>query len=131
MNIIRQGYYQEMPHGEPTDPSIKESVGKEHSQAMIEKICAYLDSGIPVVVCAGVVTDILHPERGPAGSPTSMTDGRWMWPGDLSYYVRNYKLKISDEFIETMEQNNWRVPITADEIDYETLTIDGQPLFQE
>ena len=131
MNIKRIGYFKEMPHGEPSDPSIKDFIGKEQSKTVIEKICSYLDSGIPVVACAGIAPDVIHPEKGSAGAPTSMTDGTWMWPGDLSYYVKNYGLGLSADFIESMEKNDWIIRLTPEELDYETLTIDGIPLFQE
>ncbi|MBE7071465.1 MAG: hypothetical protein E7383_01780 [Ruminococcaceae bacterium] len=124
MNIISQGYYKEMPHGEPTNPSIMDFIGKE-DKSLIDNICSYLESGVPLATTPGVVDDIINPDRGVIGTPTALTDGTWVWPGDLSYYVKTYKLKLSDEFIQTMKDNNWKIPITLEDIDLDSLTIDG------
>lgn len=128
MNIISQGYYKEMPHGEPTNPSIMDFVGKE-DKSIIDKICSYLESGVVLATTPGVVNDVINPDKGAIGTPTALTDGIWVWPGDLSYYVKNYKLKLSDEFIQTMKENNWKVPITLDDINLDSLTIDGTSPF--
>ena len=42
MNLIRQGYYKEMPYAEDTDPSILDFIGKANLEE-IESICAYLN----------------------------------------------------------------------------------------
>ena len=39
--------------------------------------------------------------------------------------MRNYKLKLPDEFIDTMRKNNWMVPISSDNLDSDSLEIDG------
>lgn len=128
MNITSQGYYKEMPHGNPEGPSIKDFIGKE-DRSLIDKICAYLQAGIPLAVTPGVVEDVICPQKGIAGSPSSFTDGTWVWPGDLSYYVKNYQLKLPDEFIHSMIEHDWAIPITPEEIDLDNLKIDGKAIF--
>lgn len=128
-NLRRTGFFREMPHGEVSDPSIMTYIGKSsYSAESKKKICHYLDSGITLIACFGLSSDIIHPERGFAGCPGTMTDGIWVWPGDLSYYVAQYSLKLNDEFLKTMAQNNWQIPITEDALDYNSITIDGVPL---
>ena len=56
---------------------------------------------------------------------TSYTDGEWLWPGDLSYYVRKYALKLPEEFVETMQKNEWKVSFELNEEDCSTIEIDG------
>jgi len=128
MNLITIGYYNEMPHGNPTDPSIKDCIGKE-DRSLVSKISAYLSSGIPLAVAPGIVNDVIDPDKGIAGTPTAYTDGTWVWPGDLAYYVTNYRLKLPDEFTGTMQNNNWTIPIKLEDIDFDSLTINGKPLF--
>ncbi len=128
MNLTTQGYYKEMPHGEPTNPSIKEFIGKE-DVSMVDKIYSYLTSGVPLAATPGIVNDVINPDKGIAGSPSAFTDGTWIWPGDLAYYVKNYRLKLSDEFIKTMVDNDWSIPIKLEDIDFDSLTIDGKPIF--
>ena len=120
MILFRQGYFKEMPHGEETDPSIKDFINK--SVAQKEEICNYLNNGMVLAACGKVEKDILHPERGIAGTPDDMTDGKWIWPGDLSYYVENYDLQLPDEFIEYMKKMEWKIPEEIN-IDFENLEV--------
>lgn len=130
MNIIRQGYFKEMPHGTDTDPSIMDFIGKA-DPTLIERIIKYLDTGIGIIICAGSVDDIIDPKKGVAGVPSVFTDGKWFWPGDLAYYVKNYKVALSDKFIATMKQNKWKNPITYDELNFEDLSMDGEFIFKD
>ena len=128
MNIKTQGYFKEMPHGNSACPSIKEYINKG-DRTLIEKICNYLSSGVAIAATPGIVNDVIDPDKGVAGSPTALTDGTWVWPGDLAYYVKNYRLKIADEFIKTMQDNNWTIQLKLEDIDFDTLSIDDKSVF--
>ena len=127
MNIKSTGYFREMIDGNPTDPSIKDYIGKGIDYP-IDKICAYLDSGLPLIVSPGLVLDVIDESKGDAGSPSILTDGKWAWSGVLSYYVKNYILMLDSDFIDTMISNDWRIPIKEDELDYSNILLDGSPI---
>ena len=116
-----------MLDGSPSDPSIRDFINKGDKN-YIENICAYLDGGLPLIVTPGVAVDIIDENKGIAGSPSVLTDGRWAWSGVLSYYVRNYNLKLDSAFIETIKSNNWVIPIREGELDYSSILLDGTPL---
>lgn len=124
MNLIRQGYYKEMPFAEETDPSIKDSLEKGNP-GEISNICSYLNSGIVLITCCGTSTDVINPDNGIAGTPSVMTDGKWVWPGDLDYYVKNYKLGLNPEFVSDMRNSDWNVKIKESELDFNSIEIDG------
>ncbi|MCF0136656.1 MAG: hypothetical protein HUJ69_09605 [Lachnospiraceae bacterium] len=130
MNLIRQGYYKEMPYAEYADSSILDFIGKANPEE-IEKICGYLNSGIVLITCCGTSTDVIRPENGIAGTPSVLTDGKWVWPGDLGYYVRNYRLALAPEFISDMRDTNWTLNLKETDVDYSTLEIEGKKLFEE
>lgn len=130
MRLKSVGYFKEMPHGVNSKDSIYDYINKEKASD-IKKICAYLDGGIELIVSPGVVEDVINPERGTAGVTSTYTDGVWLWPGDLSYYVRNYKLKLPEEFIKTMQQNDWKVRIKIEDLDFSNIEVDGIKLFNE
>lgn len=130
MNLKRQGYFKEMPHGEDTDPSIIPYINKADSSE-ITNICAYLDSGIPLITCCGVSFDVIKPENGISGTPTVFSDGKWVWPGDLSYYVKNYALALDSAFVEDMREKGWHIDLSESDIDFKSITIDGKRLFDE
>jgi hypothetical protein len=48
------------------------------------------------------------------------SDGVWVWPNLLEYYVREYHLRIPDEFVRHMAARNWRPP-QPDELDFESI----------
>ncbi len=121
MKLKRQGFYKEMPHGDKNDPSILQFI-REKGEIEEERIYQYLKEGIVLISCGGVVEDIINPYNGIVGCPDMLTDGIWLWPGDLAYYVKKYHLKIDKDFIKTMRNNNWHIryiPI----IDYDNLDI--------
>lgn len=124
MNVKTVGYYKEMPHRIETTDSIYDFINKE-KQERIKSICKYLDSGLELIVSPGVTEDIIEPLNGNAGTTSTFTDGIWLWPGDLSYYVRNYRLKLPDDFITTMKNNNWKVNISLDDLNFEEMIVDG------
>ncbi|MBQ6637803.1 MAG: hypothetical protein IJH82_04020 [Lachnospiraceae bacterium] len=124
MKVNTVGYYKEMSEVKADANSIFDYIHKEEPEN-IEKICKYLDSGVALIVVPGVTEDVISPEKGNAGVASEYTDGTWLWRGDLSYYVRNYRLKLPDEFIDTMRKNNWMVPISSDNLDSDSLEIDG------
>ncbi len=127
MNLIRQGYYREMPYAEDTDPSILDSIGKSNPEE-IDNICSYLNSGIVLITCCGTSTDVIKPENGIAGTPSVMTDGTWVWPGDLSYYVKNYQLALSPEFVSDMRIKNWTIAMKDTDVDFTSVEIEGKKL---
>ena len=119
MILKRQGYYKEMPHGDDTDQSIFFFFYKKIDNK--DKICNYLRNGYVLAACGSVVKDIICPEKGVIGSPDDITDGTWIWPADLVYYVENYDLQLDEEFIKHMAKQSWSVPedliIDEDDID--------------
>ena len=127
MNLTSVGYFREMLDGNPTDPSIKDYVNKG-AGFPIDKICEYLDSGLPLIVSPGLVSDVIDESKGNAGSPSIFTDGKWAWSGVLSYYVKNYNLQLDSDFIDTMISNGWMIPIHENELDYSSILLDGIPL---
>ena len=109
MKYKRTGFFREMPHGDGNDPSIKEAMNCLKSDQNVDDICDYLDAGKILVICCGSCIDVIDPKKGIAGTPSLLTDGVWVWPGDLSYYVRNYHVAIDAAFVEHMRSSNWTI----------------------
>ncbi|MCR5627408.1 MAG: hypothetical protein K6F99_08820 [Lachnospiraceae bacterium] len=130
MKLKTVGYYKEMPHGRKTNNSILDSINKEKPEN-IEKIYQYLRGGVEFIVSPEITQDIIAPEKGTSGIASSYTDGIWLWPGDLAYYVKNYNLKLPDEFISTMKDNDWQISKTIDDMNYDEIVIDGVKMFEE
>lgn len=122
MKLKRQGFYKEMPHGDKNDPSILQFI-RDEGDLEESRICQYLKEGTVVIACGGIVKDIVNADNGIAGCPNMLTDGIWLWPGDLAYYVKRYHLKLNKDFIKSMRDNNWHIKDIPN-IDYDNLEIE-------
>jgi hypothetical protein len=116
--LQRIGFFREMPHGEPTDPSL--TVAGRVAPAPHEgRIAAYLDTGHVCFATPGYTRDVLDP-RVRIGPPHYLTDGRFLWSADLAHYVRTYHVRLDGRFVEHMLANGWTVPA---ELDIATLAL--------
>jgi len=122
VKLKRQGFYKEMPHGDKNDPSILQFI-RDEGDIEESRICQYLEEGTVVIACGGIVKDIVNADNGIAGCPNMLTDGIWLWPGDLAYYVKRYHLKVNKDFIKSMRDNNWHIKDIPN-IDYDNLEIE-------
>jgi len=123
--LTKQGFYKEMAYGSDNDSSIKPFIDTETDKGLIDKVCKYLDSGIVIMECCGTTLDALNQDNGIAGVPSLLTDGVWVWPGDLSYYVKKYKIKLDDSFISTMKQNDFKIKIKQEAVVESSVFVDG------
>ena len=75
-----------------------------------DAIATYLEKA-PVFSAMGrVVGDVLDPSAKVALFPGLKTDGLYVWPTELSYYVRKYHIRMPADFIERMASFNWQPP---------------------
>ena len=128
MELKSVGHFKEMSHGSWSSLSIREYIYKE-SYENIDKICSYLESGIAIIVSPELTEDVLAVGKCTGCTSSEYTDGTWVWPGDLAYYVRNYNLALPAEFKEHMKKNDWTIPVIEKTLDNESLVIDGNRLY--
>ena len=102
------GFFRELKYGEPEGLSLKESISEKPLENE-HKILDYLQSGITIAACGGVVYDVICPSRGIIGCPDILTDGVWIWSNDLIYYVREYHVTLDEEFLNYMALIKWKV----------------------
>src|SRR5215211_1156339 len=110
--LQRTGFFREMPHGEPTDPSLAEARSAAAGPHE-DRIAAYLEAGHVYVATPGYTRDVFDGSQriGPAHY---LTDGRYLWPGDLAHYVRTYHVRVAAPFVEHMMASGWKVPSDVD-----------------
>ena len=61
MKLRTIGYYKEMPHGQETDPCMKEFINQENPK-QVDLICNYLRNGSAIIVSPGATIDVFCPE---------------------------------------------------------------------
>lgn len=103
------GFFRELRHGMRTGPSLAESVRPQAGDDE-DKIVRYLQLSPTFAASGPMVDDVLDPSNKAVASLETATDGQWMWPRDLAYYVEKYHVELPEEFVNHMRQQDWRVP---------------------
>ncbi|WP_371796029.1 hypothetical protein [Streptomyces sp. NBC_01718] len=103
------GFFREFPHGDPEGPSLLECAEKGDAQIQC-LIADYLEAGAMLASTAQRVFDVLSEENDDVGLLAIRTDGAWMWPADLPYYVRKYNISLPGDFIIHAKSLGWVAP---------------------
>ena len=86
------------------------------------EIIQYLNSGVEAGVYMMHEHDYLKEPPAFIVEAILKSDGEWIWPASLAYFVREYHLTLPTEFLEKMEQQNWRV---SPDVEYSPEIPDG------
>jgi hypothetical protein len=129
------GYWRD-PHAQPPGPELSRSLAPEELATLQEaydyacrlpmpqdvvdpgweagrrsEIVAYLKAGHGVASYLGYSfcrLDCGTPEE--EMGTKDLSDGTWVWPEGLSHYVEVHAIRLPDEFVETMRENDWCPP---------------------
>ncbi len=113
------GFFREMTYGysatidDRRKPSLLESIHRL-DRTDKEKITAYLTSGNVLFMAYGVSKDVLCFGK-IIGTMAILTDGIWVWPKDLAYYVEEYDVALPDDFITHMRETGWQAAMMTSE----------------
>ena len=126
MAVQRVGFWRELRHGDPDGPSLHDSVRRGLREREAEIVRYLRDS--PTLAATGVrVNDYLNSDNRAVAPLETATDGTWIWPRDLPYYVETYSVALPTAFVQHMKQRNWEPP----ELTYEELVAVENALFGE
>lgn len=116
MVIERAGFFKELRHGEPTGPSLVSAVGRLQA-ADPEVVAHYLEKGTTLSATGTVVDDALEPANRAVAALEVATDGRWIWPRDLAYYVHVYQVEVPQALLDIIAVSGGSPPVlTHDEL---------------
>ena len=74
-----------------------------------QELATYLENGELVATVLYVLLDPFKKTQVVAGAAHVLTDGRWVWPDMLSYFVRNYNLHLPPEFVAQAAASHWQI----------------------
>jgi len=119
MVISRAGFFRELPHGLPDGESLRAAVSSAHTgRPDEEQLLDYLWGNTVLAATAAMVDDVLDPAATGIAPLEIVTDGAWVWPRDLAYYVQRYHVTVPLPFTLHIELRNWDQPaLTPDELD--------------
>ncbi|MGW0087223.1 hypothetical protein [Streptomyces sp. NPDC003393] len=115
--IKRGGFFREIGGQAPTAddaPSLRDAV-QDSGPWDEDRILTYLESGLEIYSTMGAERDVLTGEEWILGSGSLMTDGTWLWPVDLTHYVRRHHAALPQGFLSYIRTNNYTVPAVPDE----------------
>lgn len=115
MKLKRVGFFSELRHGNPEGPSLKASVSAAAWHSEAARIASYLSEATVVRASPGLTTDVLSENAPVIGSLRILTDGVWAWPSDLAYFFRHYHVRLPEDFVAHMRENNWHPPTINEE----------------
>jgi hypothetical protein len=58
----------------------------------------------------GAPEDKLGPGRQILGGDSLYTDGKWLWRGDLYFYVESHYVALPDEFVAYIRSHTYSIP---------------------
>ncbi|HEX4795991.1 MAG TPA: hypothetical protein VH370_19540 [Humisphaera sp.] len=100
-------------------PSLRNAVAscpQDHE----EEIISYLANSPCYSAMGKVVRDVLDPDSTVHLYPATMTDGLYLWPLELAYYVRKYHVRLPADFFQRMASLNWK-PVAKEAINFNNL----------
>lgn len=109
------GFYRELKdYGHFFGPKITDAI-RSQKQQYEDELITYLQQGHVLCIAPMYCTDVLSHEP-IEYSPHDRTDGDWIWPGELDYYVSVYHIQIRHDFIQHARRNQWQVPALSDKL---------------
>jgi hypothetical protein len=106
LSITRVGFFRELRHGQPDGPSLASAKGMLQDPERA-RIADYLASGTVLATSGRMVDDFFDRGNSKVATLDIRTDGRYVWPGDLAYYVSRYSVELPAAFREHMRQTNY------------------------
>ena len=93
-----------------------------------ERVLDYLGAAPVVLAARGYDTDAFDPEREPSVPLTFRTDGTWVWPGAVAYYLREHDVAPDPDLLAHIRDRNYTPPEVGEEARRRAIeTVTGQP----
>jgi hypothetical protein len=93
----------------PGPTSLVDAPREKRSDAELQQLLAYLARG-HVLAASGAVDDVLDPARQRVVAAQVRTDGVWVWPNEITYYIPRYGLAILPDFVAHARAKHWLIP---------------------
>lgn len=111
--LIKVGYFYELEHCDFEGVSLVKARAKSAAPDE-DRIATYLDAGHLYKAATGVVEDWFADDEIAIGPPHLLTDGVYVWPVDLPYYLRTYHLRLPKAFTIHVANNGYAMPKNVD-----------------
>ncbi|QQQ75840.1 TNT domain-containing protein [Saccharothrix sp. 6-C] len=81
----------------------------------LDDVLAYLENAPVVLAARSYGPDALKPDATPSVPLSFHTDGTWVWPGGVAYYLRNHHVPPVPQLVQHIRDHGYAVPpVTAE-----------------
>lgn len=80
-----------------------------------DRVQRYLDDAPVVLAARSYDTDAFEPEREPSVPLNFRTDGTWVWPGAVPYYLREHDLPPDPDLLAHIRARRFTVPEVSEQ----------------
>ncbi|RJQ69482.1 DUF4237 domain-containing protein [Pseudonocardiaceae bacterium YIM PH 21723] len=80
-----------------------------------QRILSYLNDAHVVLSARGFEADLLDENKAEQVPMAFHTDGYWMWPADVAYYLGKYDIPPSPDFVAHIRRMEFQLPTTVSE----------------
>jgi hypothetical protein len=109
LTISKVGFFRELRHGSADGPSICDH-RCDSARPDESRIVRYLNAAATLAATGSMADDALDATKRAVARLETATDGRWISPRDLAYYVNTYHVVLPSEFVEHMRMSSWNPP---------------------
>lgn len=113
-HVREVGFFAELRHGRPDGPSLRAAV-RPTGDPSEDQLVSYLRSGPTLATTGQMASDVLAGDDVPVAPLAVLTDGAWIWPADLAYYVERYHVRLPEEFVQHAAARGWTPPALTHE----------------
>ncbi|MFD0691555.1 hypothetical protein [Actinomadura fibrosa] len=88
-----------------------------------DALVQYLERSPIVLAARSFDEDVLDPSRAPKVPLTFHTDGSWVWPGAVGYYLRAHGVSPEPALVEHIRARGFQIPEVAEEARNEAVAV--------
>ncbi|WP_433265593.1 TNT domain-containing protein [Actinosynnema sp. CS-041913] len=76
----------------------------------LDDVLNYLENAPVVLAARSYGPDAFKPDATPAVPMSFHTDGTWVWPGSVAYYLRNHHIPPAPQLVQHIRDNDYAPP---------------------
>lgn len=95
------GFYRQLRHGQPDGPDLEaqRAKGEPVDEATRRSVAQYLRECYVIAATSQRAGDALNPSKADVSPINIHTDGTYVWPEDLAYYVETYGVPVPTDLV--------------------------------